>query len=146
MANSYVDIIKESYSHTLVGMVFDAYPVVVKAAHQAHQTITKERVAHVAISILLYEIHTNVWLTGLCLGFVFHKYTKIIANDVATAIESFQSPVEKLLLFGVGGFFTLHSQPGSILVASLYYSARWGALFRQNCQDRHEKHFPKTTE
>lgn len=90
----------------------------------------------IVISAPFLYAHPNLFVLGFGIGFVFDKQIRHVVNKVNIIFEAHRTLFERLLLFVGGGVFALYTMPASLMTATLYYSAKWGALFYKTSEAR----------
>lgn len=132
-----------SYSHHILS---DVVPRGIRAIHGLLNSINflVNRVAlgviaQIAISLSLFYLHHNLFALGFVVGFIFDKEVRAIVEKVNVVYNTQRSLFEKTLLFGGGGFLAILTMPTSMIFATLYYSAQWGALLYQNSFARYNQ-------
>ncbi len=88
-------------------------------------------ILQVVISIPLFYLHHNLFALGFVVGFVFDKQVSEVVEKVNVVYNAYRTWQERFLFIGGGGFLALLTMPTSMVIATSYYSAQWGASFYQ---------------
>ena len=131
------DLRSFSSSHTVLGMIADGIPALLKSLHQLVHQIAITVILQVLISIPLFYLHHNLFALGFVIGFVFDKQVREVVEKVNIVYGAQRPLLERVVLFGAGSFLVVLTMPTSMVIATLYYSAQWGALLYQNSLARH---------
>lgn len=108
--------------HTLIGIVVEGLPALVDSA-RAH----KVAMLTFGITLALLYLHHNLFALGFVVGFVCDDKVKEVVDKVNAAYSAKRSLLEQFVFFGGGSFLALYTMPTSLVIATLYYSAQWGA-------------------
>ncbi len=93
-------------------------------------------VLQVAITAPLLYLHYNLFALGFTLGFVFSDHVQKIVDRVNVIYNANRPDYQKFLLVAVGTPLILLTNPISIVIATLYYSAQWGAFLYEDSLQR----------
>lgn len=126
-------------NHTIIGIVTEGIPGLCRSIRDVVHEIAIPVIVQVAITIPLFYLHHNLFALGFIIGFVFDKEVKIVVEKVNIVYNTQRSMLENALLFGGGGLIACLAMPTSMIIATLYYSAQWGALLYQNSFARYEQ-------
>ncbi len=129
-------------NHTIIGTIIEGIPALFVSIQVRIYRIAKDILIQIAISVPLFYLHHNLFALGFVIGFIFDKQISEIVEKVNIVYKAHQTLLERVLFFGGGGFLAILTMPTSIVIATLYYSAQWGALLYQSCLARHLQNAP----
>lgn len=129
-------------NHTIIGTIIEGIPTLFISVQTRINRIALDVIVQVAISVPLFYLHHNLFALGFVIGFILDKQIREIVDKVNIVYKAHQNLLERVLFFGGGGFLAILSMPTSIVMATLYYSAQWGASLYQNCLARHAQQAP----
>lgn len=118
--------------HTLFGILAEGIPALVNTLTAVVHRIATSIIVQVVISIPLFYLHHNLFALGFVVGFVFDKQIREVVEKVNLVYSAKRTLLEQLAFFGGGGFLAILTMPTSMVIATLYYSAQWGALLYQS--------------
>ena len=87
----------------------------------------------------LFYLHHNLFALGFVIGFIFDKETSSIMEKVNIVYHARRNFLEQTLFFGGGGFLSILAMPTSMIILTLYNSAKWGNLLYQSSLNRNEE-------
>lgn len=129
-----------SYSHhTLFGVFTEGFSALLNSINALVNRIALGVIGQIALSIPLLYLHHNLFALGFAIGFIRDKDVKDIIEKVNVVYSTQRSTLERILLFGGGGLLALLTMPTSMIFATLYYSAQWGASLYQNSLIRYKR-------
>lgn len=128
-----IEAIRSYGNHSLLGVIAGGIPKLITS-----RCLMITRVALIIFrQIALFYLHPNLFTLGFVIGLIFDKKVLALVKKVNIIYDSHKTFLEKTLFFGGGGFLALLTLPTSIVIATLYYSAHWGALFYQKSLTRY---------
>lgn len=137
-----INVIYNYANHTIIGTIIEGIPALFVSIQTRINRIAMDVLIQITISIPLFYLHHNLFALGFVIGFIFDKQIREIVNKVDIVYKAHQTLLERVLFFGGGGFLAILSMPTSIVIATLYYSAQWGASLYQSCLARHLQNAP----
>lgn len=137
-----IEAIRSYSSHTLYGMIAEGIPALLKSLNMLVNRVALSILIQVVISIPLFYYHHNLFALGFVIGFVFDKQVRAVVEKVNVVYNAHQTLLERVLFFGGGGFLAILTMPTSMVIATLYYSAQWGALLYQQSLARYRQDNP----
>lgn len=86
-------------------------------------------VAMIALSAVLFYLHHNLFACGFVIGFIRSEDILELVRKVDGVFKfcASKSYITQGCIYFVSGFIALWAMPVSIVTATLYYSAQWGA-------------------
>jgi hypothetical protein len=136
-----IEAIRYCSNHTLLGVIAEGIPALLKLTALINQ-VALGIILQVVISIPLFYLYNNLFALGFAIGFVFDKQVSAVVEKVNVVYNAHRTLLERTLVFGGGGFLALLTMQTSMVIATLYYSAQWGALFYQNSLSRYPQPGP----
>jgi hypothetical protein len=133
-----IESIRTYSDHTLIGIFVEGLPALAKSIRDAIiNHIALSILVQVAISLPLFYFHHNLFSLGFVLGFAGDKLVQEMVHKVNVVYNAPRTLLESCLLFAGGGFLASLTMPTSMIFATLYYSAQWGAMLYQSCLARY---------
>lgn len=129
--------------HTLIGILGEGVPAVIHTVSSTVNRIALNVLAQVIVSIPLFYLHHNWFAFGFVVGFACDRYVREIVDKVNLVYSAKRNSLEKVIFFGGGGFLAILTMPTSMIIATLYHSALWGAHLYQTNLAYHQKHKQK---
>lgn len=125
--------------HTLIGTLSEGLPDLVYALIDLVHRIAMNIMIQVLISIPLFYLHHNLFALGFVVGFVFDEQVRVVVEKVNLVYSAKRTRIEQFVFFGGGGFIAILTMPTSMIIATLYYSAQWGAyLYQSNSANKQQ--------
>lgn len=127
-----------SYSnHTLFGVIAEGVSGLLSSLNALVNRVALGILIQIVISIPLFYLHHNLFALGFVIGFIFDRQVNTVVEKVDEVYSAHRTLLEKSLFFGGGGFLAILTMPTSMVIATLYYSAQWGALLYQSSLARY---------
>ncbi|MBA3722859.1 MAG: hypothetical protein H0W88_10735 [Parachlamydiaceae bacterium] len=89
----------------------------------------------IAQSTLVY-LMPGISFYSFVVGFILSDKVREISKKVDTVFDSCKTPLEKYGLALAIGFYSLYTLPFPLVVATMYYSAKWGAYLYHASDER----------
>lgn len=91
--------------------------------------VVARNIIQILIAAPLFYLHHNIFALGFVIGFIFDQQVQKVVEKVNVVYDAqFRKPLlPRAVFFGAGIFFTLLMMPTSIITATLYHGAQWGA-------------------
>jgi hypothetical protein len=137
-----IETIRTYSNHSLFGIIAEGIPALLSALDALVYHVARIILVQVLISIPLFYLHHNLFALGFVVGFIFEKQVREVVEKVNIVYIAHRTLLERVLLFGGGGFLVILTMPTSMVIATLYYSAQWGALLYQNSLKRYPQNNP----
>ncbi|MCE2983239.1 MAG: hypothetical protein LW832_06700 [Parachlamydia sp.] len=91
-------------------------------------SVAVEIIVQAGITFPLFCLHHNLFALGFTAGFIFADTMKEIVEKVNVVYNAKRSLLENICLVGISTPLLIITMPTTIVVATLYYSARWGSF------------------
>lgn len=101
---------------------------------------TTDLVGRLAISVFLFLLNANLCAIGFAVGFCLANQVKVITQEVNNVYNSMINIKQKLAFIVSGGTLCFLTMPISLITATLYYSAGWGADLNERGREYFRKH------
>ncbi|WP_068468122.1 hypothetical protein [Candidatus Protochlamydia phocaeensis] len=137
-----IETIRYYGNHTVFGSIVDGVSTILDAINNAINRVALGILLQVALTAPLFYLHHNLFALGFVIGFVFDRQVREVVEKVNVVYNAHRSLLEKILFFGGGSLLAVLTMPTSIVIATLYYSAQWGALLYQNSLGRQRQRNP----
>lgn len=128
----YKQNLHQYYNHTVLGLIEEGMPSLLQSVKSLTNGVALNILAQVGISSMLFYLHHNLFTLGFIAGFVYDNQFKEVEKKVNEVYMKQQTSLQQVLFFGGGAFIAILTMPASIAIASLYDSARWGALLSES--------------
>jgi hypothetical protein len=133
----------QSYSnHSLFGIIAEGISSLLSALDALVYHTARTILIQVLISAPLFYLHHNLFALGFVVGFIFEKQVREVVEKVNVVYNAHRTLLERVLLFVGGGLLVILTMPTSMITATLYYSAQWGALLYQKSLNRYPQNNP----
>lgn len=122
-----IDALRTFTRHSLLGIVTDGASSLVNGL-----SFLVNRIALgvlIALSAVLFYLHYNVFAVGFVIGFIWNPQIRELADKVDGLYQvcAQRNIFERGCIYFAVGLAALLTMPTSIVTATLYYSAQWGA-------------------
>lgn len=131
-----IEAIRYYGSHTIVDTITEAVSAVVSTFLNAIDATINRIAVQIIITAPLFYLHHNLFTLGFVIGFVFDRQVREVVEKVNVVYNAQRSLVERVLFIGGGSVLALLTMPTSLVIATLYYSAQWGALLYKSSRER----------
>ncbi len=131
-----IEAIRYYGSHTIVDTVTEAVSAVVSTFLNAVDATINRVAVQIIITAPLFYLHHNLFSLGFVIGFIFDRQVREIVEKVNVVYNAQRSFVENVLFVGGGIVLASFTMPTSIVIATLYYSAQWGALLYTSSREQ----------
>lgn len=121
-------------NHTLFGIITEGIPALLNSLKALTNHVA---LSTIAISVPLFYLHNNLFAFGFAFGFVRDEQIQEIVEKVNIVFNAHRTLLERSLLFGGGGLLAILTMPTSMIMATLYYSAQWGAVLYESSINRY---------
>ncbi len=134
-----IEAIRSHSNHTLFGVIAEGVPALLSSFNALVNQVALTIILQVVISIPLFYLHHNLFALGFVIGFIFDKQVSAVVDKVNVVYNAHRTLLERALFYGGGGFLAILTMPTSMVIATLYYSAQWGALLYQESLTRYPR-------
>ncbi len=123
-----IEAIRYYGSHTILDTITEAVSAVISTIVNAVDATINRIAVQIIMTTPLFYLHHNLFTLGFVIGFVFDRQVREVVEKVNVVYNAQRSFIERVLFIGGGSVLALLTMPTSIVIATLYYSAQWGAL------------------
>ncbi|CUI17136.1 conserved putative membrane protein [Candidatus Protochlamydia naegleriophila] len=123
-----IEAIRYYGSHTILDTITEAVSAVISTIVNAVDATINRIAVQIIMTTPLFYLHHNLFTLGFVIGFVFDRQVREVVEKVNVVYNAQRSFIERVLFIGGGSVLALLTMPTSIVIATLYYSAKWGAL------------------
>ncbi|KIC72345.1 hypothetical protein [Candidatus Protochlamydia amoebophila] len=133
-----LDRIQYYTNHTLVGSTIEAAEILTDITTKiAHRVALDVIIQSISVACLLY-LHPNLFLMGGTIGIVLERHVREIVEKVNIIYSAQKSFIEQIAFWSIGTFVAVYTLPTSIVIATLYYSAKCGTYLYHRCKQRQQ--------